>query len=117
MTDPSPVASLATSSAVASLASGSLFDLTGRAALVTGAAGIGAAVAQALAAAGAAVLVTDIDKDAAAAVAERILDRRRPGRERGARRLATGTAADGRRRAGRGARRRQAAHRGQQRRA
>ncbi|WP_137872090.1 SDR family NAD(P)-dependent oxidoreductase [Rhodococcus sp. Q] len=50
-----------------------LFDLTGRSALVTGAAGgIGAAVAEALAAQGAAVLVTDIDPDAAAAVAERI---------------------------------------------
>ncbi|MGH3560088.1 MAG: SDR family NAD(P)-dependent oxidoreductase [Mycobacterium sp.] len=50
-----------------------LFDLTGRSALVTGAAGgIGAAVAQALATAGATVLVTDIDKDAAVAVAERI---------------------------------------------
>jgi 3-oxoacyl-[acyl-carrier protein] reductase len=49
------------------------FDLTGRAALVTGAAGgIGAAVAEALAGAGAAVLVTDLDGDAAAAVAERI---------------------------------------------
>jgi 3-oxoacyl-[acyl-carrier protein] reductase len=49
------------------------FDLTGRAALVTGAAGgIGSAVAEALADAGAAVLVTDLDKDAAAAVAERI---------------------------------------------
>ncbi|MGA5466821.1 SDR family NAD(P)-dependent oxidoreductase [Mycobacterium sp. NPDC050041] len=49
------------------------FDLTGRAALVTGAAGgIGSAVATALAEAGAAVLVTDLDKDAAAAVAERI---------------------------------------------
>jgi 3-oxoacyl-[acyl-carrier protein] reductase len=52
-----------------------LFDLTGRSALVTGAAGgIGSAVARALAAAGAAVLVTDIDKDAAAAVADRIID-------------------------------------------
>ena len=51
------------------------FDLTGRSALVTGAAGgIGAAVAAALADAGAAVLVTDLDKDAAAAVAERITD-------------------------------------------
>jgi 3-oxoacyl-[acyl-carrier protein] reductase len=50
-----------------------LFDLTGRAALVTGAAGgIGAAVAHALAGAGAAVLVTDVDPGAAAAVAERI---------------------------------------------
>ena len=49
------------------------FDLTGRSALVTGAAGgIGSAVCVALAEAGAAVLVTDIDKDAAAAVAERI---------------------------------------------
>ncbi|GBE67597.1 3-oxoacyl-ACP reductase [Mycobacterium sp. MFM001] len=49
------------------------FDLSGRAALVTGAAGgIGSAVATALADAGAAVLVTDVDKDAAAAVAERI---------------------------------------------
>ncbi|CAM2739266.1 SDR family NAD(P)-dependent oxidoreductase [Skermania piniformis] len=51
-----------------------LFDLTGRSALVTGAAGgIGAAVAQALADAGAAVLVTDRDGPAAAAVAEKIV--------------------------------------------
>ena len=50
-----------------------MFDLTGRSALVTGAAGgIGAAVAQAFATAGATVMVTDIDGDAAAAVAERI---------------------------------------------
>jgi 3-oxoacyl-[acyl-carrier protein] reductase len=50
-----------------------LFDLTGRAALVTGAAGgIGSAVAQALATQGAAVLVTDVNGDAAAAVAEKI---------------------------------------------
>ncbi|BBY05660.1 SDR family NAD(P)-dependent oxidoreductase [Mycobacterium noviomagense] len=50
------------------------FDLSGRAAMVTGAAGgIGSAVAKALADAGAAVLVTDVDKDAAAAVAESIL--------------------------------------------
>jgi NAD(P)-dependent dehydrogenase (short-subunit alcohol dehydrogenase family) len=48
-------------------------DLSGRAALVTGAgSGIGAASARALAAAGAAVLVTDVDADAAAAVAEKI---------------------------------------------
>lgn len=50
-----------------------LFDLTGRSALVTGAAGgIGSAVAGALARAGAAVLVTDIDGSAASAVAEKI---------------------------------------------
>ncbi|MFG3293848.1 SDR family NAD(P)-dependent oxidoreductase [Streptomyces sp. NPDC048179] len=50
-----------------------LFDLTGRSALVTGAAGgIGAAVAHALARAGAAVLVTDVDPTAAAAVAGKI---------------------------------------------
>ncbi|OBF99187.1 SDR family NAD(P)-dependent oxidoreductase [Mycolicibacter sinensis] len=49
------------------------FDLGGRSAVVTGAAGgIGSAVATALAEAGAAVLVTDIDGDAAAEVAERI---------------------------------------------
>lgn len=50
-----------------------LFDLTGRSALVTGAAGgIGAAVADALARAGAAVLVTDVDGAAAATVAGKI---------------------------------------------
>lgn len=51
------------------------FNLTGRTAMVTGAgapAGIGAAVAVALTEAGAAVLVTDINGDAAAAVADRI---------------------------------------------
>ncbi len=50
-----------------------LFDLTGRSALVTGAAGgIGSAVAEAYAAAGAGVLVTDVNGDAAAKVAARI---------------------------------------------
>jgi 3-oxoacyl-[acyl-carrier protein] reductase len=50
-----------------------MFSLQGRSALVTGAGnGIGAAVARAFAAAGAAVLVTDVDKDAAAGVAEEI---------------------------------------------
>lgn len=50
-----------------------LFDLTGRSAMVTGAAGgIGSAVAEAFARAGAAVLVTDVDGAAAAAVAEKI---------------------------------------------
>ena len=52
---------------------GSLFDLTGRSALITGSGtGIGAAVAEALAVSGAAVLVSDVDADAASAVAERI---------------------------------------------
>lgn len=51
-----------------------MFSLTGRSALVTGAGnGIGAAVAKAYAAAGAAVYVSDIDKDAAADVAEEIV--------------------------------------------
>jgi 3-oxoacyl-[acyl-carrier protein] reductase len=51
------------------------FSLEGRSALVTGAGnGIGAAIAKAYAAAGAAVLVTDLDKDAAAAVTSEIVD-------------------------------------------
>ncbi|WP_280400678.1 SDR family NAD(P)-dependent oxidoreductase [Nocardia carnea] len=55
------------------MAKNGLFDLTGRTAVVTGAAGgIGSAVARALAAHGAAVLVTDLNGDAAAAVAEKI---------------------------------------------
>jgi 3-oxoacyl-[acyl-carrier protein] reductase len=50
-----------------------VFRLDGRSALVTGAGGgVGAAVAKAFAAAGAAVLVSDIDKDAAAVVADAI---------------------------------------------
>ena len=50
-----------------------MFSLRGRTALVTGAgSGIGAAVAKAIARAGAAVVVSDLDKDAAAAVADTI---------------------------------------------
>ncbi|MFF3572681.1 SDR family NAD(P)-dependent oxidoreductase [Nocardia jiangxiensis] len=50
-----------------------VFGLEGRTALVTGAGGgVGAAIAEAFAAAGAAVLVTDINKDAASAVSQRI---------------------------------------------
>ncbi|MEX3101674.1 MULTISPECIES: SDR family NAD(P)-dependent oxidoreductase [unclassified Streptomyces] len=50
-----------------------LFDLTGRSALVTGAAGgIGSAVAGALARAGATVFVTDVDGAAATAVAGKL---------------------------------------------
>ncbi|MFD4972918.1 SDR family NAD(P)-dependent oxidoreductase [Streptomyces sp. NPDC058424] len=52
-----------------------MFSLQGRSALVTGAGGgIGAAVAKAFAKAGAAVVVTDIDKDAAASVAHEITE-------------------------------------------
>jgi 3-oxoacyl-[acyl-carrier protein] reductase len=51
-----------------------MFSLKGRSALVTGAGnGIGAAVVKAFATAGAAVLVTDVDKDAAARAAEEIV--------------------------------------------
>jgi 3-oxoacyl-[acyl-carrier protein] reductase len=51
-----------------------MFSLAGRSALVTGAGqGIGGAIARALAAAGAAVVVTDIDKDTAAAVVAEIV--------------------------------------------
>jgi 3-oxoacyl-[acyl-carrier protein] reductase len=51
-----------------------VFSLEGRSALVTGAGnGIGAAVARAYGAAGAAVVVTDVDKDSAAAVADTIV--------------------------------------------
>lgn len=50
-----------------------MFDLTGRSALITGAGnGIGASVAHAFARAGASVLVTDVNGDAAAAVAAQI---------------------------------------------
>lgn len=55
------------------MTSSARFSLAGRTALVTGAGnGIGAAVARAFAAAGAAVVVADIDKDAAARMAEEI---------------------------------------------
>jgi 3-oxoacyl-[acyl-carrier protein] reductase len=52
-----------------------VFSLDGRTALVTGAGGgIGAAVASAFARAGAGVLVTDVDEDAARAVAKQIVE-------------------------------------------
>ncbi|MCQ4079174.1 SDR family oxidoreductase [Streptomyces sp. RB6PN25] len=52
-----------------------MFSLQDRSALVTGAGnGIGAAVAKAFARAGATVVVTDIDKDAAASVAQEITE-------------------------------------------
>ncbi|NMO02266.1 SDR family oxidoreductase [Gordonia sp. TBRC 11910] len=51
-----------------------VFSLAGRTAMITGAGGgVGAAVAEAFAAVGAKVLVTDIDKDAAAQVSDRIV--------------------------------------------
>ncbi|MFJ9173782.1 SDR family NAD(P)-dependent oxidoreductase [Streptomyces sp. NPDC102360] len=51
-----------------------MFSLQGRSALVTGAGnGIGAAIAKAFAKAGAAVVVSDLDKDAAEAVAQEIV--------------------------------------------
>lgn len=51
-----------------------MFELTGRSALVTGAgSGIGAAIATAFAEAGAAVLVTDVNGEAATAVASQIV--------------------------------------------
>jgi 2-deoxy-D-gluconate 3-dehydrogenase len=50
-----------------------LFDLTGQVAIITGAAaGIGASIAARLAGAGASVVISDIDKDAAAATAAAI---------------------------------------------
>jgi 2-deoxy-D-gluconate 3-dehydrogenase len=53
-----------------------LFDLTGRTAVVTGAAmGIGCAIAARLAAAGAAVVIADLDASAAAATAKEFEDR------------------------------------------
>ncbi|MFJ8996209.1 SDR family NAD(P)-dependent oxidoreductase [Streptomyces sp. NPDC102279] len=51
-----------------------MFSLQGRSALVTGAGnGIGAAIAKAFAEAGAAVVVSDLDEDAAEAVAQKIV--------------------------------------------
>ena len=57
------------------------FRIDGKVALITGAGrGIGFGIAQALASAGATVAIQDIEPDVAAAAAEKINSRRRPGR-------------------------------------